>query len=640
MSMQRQMMLLIGGPVLLIYVLFLGLAGAQLVRSAQESAEVSTGRMAARYAAAFEGRLVELARIAETTSRFVEVAPTVSDDAIYAQLSANVLQTPLVFGSAMAFEPGVRRPPDELFAPYVFRDGDVLQSMNIGRDVYDWYADPSITWFSRPRNLGRSVWSDPYFDEGAGNILMSTYSAVISSPDGFMGVCTIDIDLTHLRNAVGQGIGGDVDFVVLTRDGRFVFDPDSSRIMRQTIFDVAAERQRPELAALAETMLMGGSGVATLPGWDTDEDLLVCYEPIPSADWVFVSRIPVRTVLADVRTKAAWAAVALAATLLLMLGSVALVSRTITRPIARLREKVSEVGRGNLDVTLDESVSTDEIRELAATFNRMTGSLRAHVDRLSVEISARSRIERDLDVAREIQQGLLPSSRPNVAGYEIAGYSQPADKTGGDYYDWCNTPDGRLFISLADVTGHGVGPALVTAVCRAYVHASLATGQQLPELLSRLNDLLVADLPAGRFVTFAGFVLDANSHTVETLSAGHGPSFHYIAAERRLVEYGADGFPLGIEPGAAYSEPSRFTMQPGDLLVVLTDGLFECPNNAGERFGLERLRAAILDAPGLDAVDIIKQLTRVSIEFASETPPEDDVTLVVVKRRAANHETA
>jgi sigma-B regulation protein RsbU (phosphoserine phosphatase) len=634
MSMQRQMMLLIGGPVLVIYVLILGVAGSNLFRSARESAEVSTSRVAASYAAAFEGRLVEVSRIAETTSRFVEVAPTVSEEAIYAQLSANVLQTPLVYGSAMAFEPGTRRPADELFSPYVCRDGDGLRLMNIGREIYDWYADPEITWFSQPKALGRSIWSPPYFDEGAGDILMSTYSAVIANQDGFIGVCTIDIDLARLRGTVGRGIDGDVDFVVLTRDGRFVFDPDPARIMRQTIYEVAEEQGRPALADLANEMLSGRSGTAEIDGWDTDETLLVCYEPIPSADWVFVSRVPLRTVLAEVRSKTLWGGLSLAATLLLILGSIALVSRTITRPIARLREKVGEVGKGDLEVTLDESASADEIRELAATFNRMTGELRSHVDRLSVEITARSRIERDLDVAREIQQGLLPSTRPDAAGYEIAGYSQPADKTGGDYYDWCPTPDGRLFMSLADVTGHGVGPALVTAVCRAYVHASLATGQGLPELISRLNDLLVADLPAGRFVTFVGMVLDPHTNTASVLSAGHGPTYHYVAATKRLVELNADGFPLGVEPGVEFPEPNRLDMAPGDIMLLLTDGLFECPNNAGERFGLERLRAAILDAADLSADGIIERLTAASRAFSGEVPPEDDVTLVVVKRMA------
>lgn len=635
MSMQRQMMLLIGGPVLLIYVLILGIGGSHLLSNATKSAEVATRRIAASYAAAFDARLVEVARIAETTARFVEAAPSISDEALYKQLSANVLQTPLVYGSALAFEPGVRRPADELFAPYVCRDADGLREMNIGREIYDWYSDPDITWFSLPKQRDQSLWSEPYFDDGAGNILMSTYSAVIRGQAGFTGVCTIDIDLAHLKETVGRGIDANIDFVVLTRSGKFVFDPDPSRIMRQTIFEVAAEQNRPELAALAQQMIAGGAGAVTLEGWDTDQAQLVCYETIPSADWVFVCRVPLHTVLAEVRTNTTWAAVALGATLLLMLGSLAFVSRTITRPIAQMRKKVGEVGKGDLGVTLDESASTDEIRDLAASFNRMTTELRAHVDRLSVEISARTRIERDLDVAREIQQGLLPSTRPDAAGYEIAGYSQPADKTGGDYYDWLPMSDGRLFLSLADVTGHGVGPALVTAVCRAYVHASLATGQNLTELISRLNDLLVADLPASRFVTFVGAVLDRRTHSALVLSAGHGPTYHYIASERRLVELRADGLPLGVEPGIEFPEPTRLELAPGDLLILLTDGLFESPNDQGERFGLDRLRTAIRDAADLDADEIIRHLTGASLAFSGGVPPEDDVTLVVVKRDAA-----
>lgn len=632
MSMRRQMMLLIGGPVLLIYVLTLGIAGSTLFRSARESAEVSTRRVAASYASAFEGRLLEVARIAETTARFLGAAPDVSDEAVFNQLAANVMQTPLVYGSCLAFEPGRRRPADELFAPYVCRDGDGLRRMNIGRDVYDWHADPAITWFQAPKALGRSVWSAPYFDEGAGDILMSTYSAVVTDAAGFAGVCTVDIDLAHLRKTVGHGIDGDADFVVLTRDGRFVFHPDASRILRQTIFDVAAEQGRPALASLAHRMLAGGAGAATIDGWDSNEAQLVCYQPIPSADWVFVCRAPMRTVLAEVRTGTLWAGAALAGTLALMLASVALVSRSITRPIALLRGKVSAVGRGDLDVVLDESGSSEEIRALASTFNRMTAELRAHMQRLALEISARSRIERDLDVAREIQQGLLPSARPKIAGYEIAGYSRPADKTGGDYYDWCARPDGVWFVSLADVTGHGVGPALVTAVCRAYAHAVVATGQGLTQLISRLNDMLVGDLPDGRFVTFAGVTLDPAAHAAELLSAGHGPSYHYIAAEKRLVEYGADGFPLGVDPGAEFPPPSAIALAPGDVLILLTDGLFEGANASGERFGLARLRTAVVAAASLDAEGVIERLTSAALEFAGDVPPEDDVTLVVIKR--------
>src|SRR6185369_2916408 len=112
------------------------------------------------------------------------------------------------------------------------------------------------------------------------------------------------------------------------------------------------------------------------------------------------------------------------------------------------------------------------------------------------------RVNHDLDVARSIQQGLLPSQPPNLCGFDIAGWNRPADETGGDYFDWQTLPDGRLAVSLGDATGHGIGPALVTASCRAYARASFISGAA-DGWLNNLNRLLAEDLPQNRFVTFA-----------------------------------------------------------------------------------------------------------------------------------------
>jgi len=635
MTLRRQMMLLIAAPALLIYAVFVGVAASNLHRSATKDAEASMRRIASSYAAAFDARLVEASRIAETTASFLAVAEDASDEAIYAQLEANVRQTPLVYGAAAAFEPGARRPGDELFSPYVCRDGGSLRRMNIDRAVYDWFADPSITWYSEARRLGHGVWSDPYLDEGAGDILMCTYSAPYRRGPCFGGVCTVDIDLPRLRETVGRATDATTEFSVLTREGRFVYDRDPSRIMTQTVTEFAADNGLPDIAALAPAMLSGEAGSAVVGGWDVDEPTWVFYAPIPSADWVFVSRVPERIVLADVRRRTIWVAGALAATLALMLGSVVVMSGTITRPIERLREKVGAVGKGELGVQLDATGAATEIQALATTFNRMTKELQSHIERLATEIGARSRIERDLDVAREIQQGLLPSSTPDVEGYDIAGISRSADKTGGDYYDWVSLPDGRLFVSLADVSGHGIGPALVTAVCRAYVHASLSTGQSLTGLFGRLNDLLASDLPDNRFVTFVAVTVDPVRHTARLLSAGHAPLFRYIAAERRLEQYDADALPLGVAPGFEFPQPTEYALGPGDFLLLPTDGLFECTTPSGEPFGIARLREAIEHHAELGAEELIARLVAITTERRGGAPQEDDVTAVVIRRRAS-----
>jgi serine phosphatase RsbU (regulator of sigma subunit) len=265
----------------------------------------------------------------------------------------------------------------------------------------------------------------------------------------------------------------------------------------------------------------------------------------------------------------------------------------------------------------------------------MTADLRSHVDRLATEQAARQRIERDLDIAREIQRGLLPTARPKIDGYEIAGWSLPADKTGGDYYDWQSHPDGRTLVTLADVTGHGVGPALVTAVCRAYVRASFVTGHGFSHLMDQLNNLLIADLPSDRFVTFVAAQIDPRRNAVEMISAGHGPIIHYRARNRELTEYGANDIPLGVMAGVSYGEPILIELQPGDALLLITDGFFECTNPDDEAFGLARLRQTVIDVGDLPVDTMIAAIYERVKNFTQDGAQADDMTAVVLKRQFA-----
>jgi hypothetical protein len=237
MPLRRQMILLIAGPALAIYVLILGIAALSQYRQSKQEVELSMTRLAASYSSRFDGNLRDVARIADTTARFLDTGVQVSDDVVYKLLEDNVKQTLLVYGSCLAFEPGTRRPTGELFAPYVYRGKGGLKRENIDRSVYDWISDPNYTWYSRPKKLGRAVWSEPYFDKGAGNVLMSTYSAPFQTGKSFGGVCTVDIDLAQLRETVGKEIDESLDFVILAPDGRYVYHPDTSQCQ-------SAERSR------------------------------------------------------------------------------------------------------------------------------------------------------------------------------------------------------------------------------------------------------------------------------------------------------------------------------------------------------------------------------------------------------------
>ncbi len=177
--------------------------------------------------------------------------------------------------------------------------------------------------------------------------------------------------------------------------------------------------------------------------------------------------------------------------------------------------------------------------------------IRKHVESALREAETKRTLEgiqHDLQIARSIQQSLLPQDPPQISAFDIAGWNRPADDTGGDYYDWITLPNGKVIVSLADVTGHGIGPALLAAVCHAYARSNFSTAPNLPAAFEHINQQLGADLGPGRFVTFAAAVCCPGCAEVEMLSAGHGPLLVYSRPEDRFTRMNGHALPFGILP--------------------------------------------------------------------------------------------
>jgi serine phosphatase RsbU (regulator of sigma subunit) len=244
-----------------------------------------------------------------------------------------------------------------------------------------------------------------------------------------------------------------------------------------------------------------------------------------------------------------------------------------------------------------------------------------------------AQINHDLEIARSIQQDLLPTHPPHLDNFEIAGWNQPANQTGGDYFDWQLLPDGQLAISVGDATGHGIGPALVSALCRAYARASFLADDKRDHVLERLNTLLANDLADDRFVTFAVVFLDPRSSEVKVLSAGHGPILWYRRAENHLENLDAQGIPLGMIAGMKYEDSRVNCLEQGDMIVIVTDGFYEWRNPNDEEFGLERLKDTIRRGRDSSAEELIANLYRAVSNFSKGTKQEDDLTAVVLRRK-------
>jgi len=241
-------------------------------------------------------------------------------------------------------------------------------------------------------------------------------------------------------------------------------------------------------------------------------------------------------------------------------------------------------------------------------------------------------LQHDLDVARSIQQSLLPHSMPQVSGWDIAAWNRPADQTGGDYYDWQPLPNGKFVTALADVTGHGIGPALLASVCRAYARTNFRNQDSFPKVMEEINSAVAADVREGRFITFVAAIFGPDSSTVELLSAGHAPLFLYTLKQDRFDLMEANGLPLGISDAFSSDPPYCLELASGDLLLLATDGFFEWANAREERFGTERLGQTIRAAREKSAAEIIASLHQEVLRFAGGTKQMDDLTAIVLKR--------
>ena len=243
------------------------------------------------------------------------------------------------------------------------------------------------------------------------------------------------------------------------------------------------------------------------------------------------------------------------------------------------------------------------------------------------------RVSHDLGIAKDIQQGLFPAGPPKLTDFDVAGWNKPADETGGDYYDWQFLPDGRIALSLADATGHGIGPALVGVSCRAYARASMLAGEMNESVLGRLNSLLAEDLESNRFVTFCVIFLNPKTSAFEVLSAGHGPILWHKYDEDKVESLEAQGVPLGMLDGFPYEAGNKGELGEGDFIALATDGFFEWENPEGEDFGIERMENVLRESRDLSAEEMVVKLREAVAEFCRGTKQMDDLTAVILKRK-------
>ena len=242
----------------------------------------------------------------------------------------------------------------------------------------------------------------------------------------------------------------------------------------------------------------------------------------------------------------------------------------------------------------------------------------------------KQRLEREMELAAEIQREILPKGDPEVPGYELLGWSRPARQVGGDYYDFLRLDGGRLRLTVGDVTGKGIAAALLVSTLHSSLRLLLASGPVDPELLGRLNRHICESSAANKFITLLVAELDPARHRLRWVNAGHNPGLR-VARDGTVTQLSPGGLPVGMMPDARYNR-GEMDIGAGDLVCLYSDGITEAASPEGEELGLERLQRLLVENRELPLPEIRSRVDETVATLVQGAPQGDDETLVLLRR--------
>jgi sigma-B regulation protein RsbU (phosphoserine phosphatase) len=251
------------------------------------------------------------------------------------------------------------------------------------------------------------------------------------------------------------------------------------------------------------------------------------------------------------------------------------------------------------------------------------------------EAGEKKRLDHDLEIARDIQSILLPSSSPSVPGYDLSGLNIPARQVSGDYFDYIRMDPSRLGVTIADVSGKGIPASLIMAMCRSVIRSEAVGKTSASEVLRRVNRQLYPDIKEDMFISMAYLILDADGRQVSLARAGHDAPLLYHAATGEVEKLSPKGMALGIDSGEVFNRVCAdysFGLEKGDCILLYTDGASEALDQDGMEYGLPRLVQSLQASAPHGAANVVKYVAEDVKAFAGAYPQHDDITLIAISK--------
>ena len=554
-------------------------------------------------------------------------------DEIMPIVSEMVATNSLIMGGSVAFSPNYYPAKGEKFMEYAYMDDthgkERLRTKHLGDSIYNYL---NMEWFAQAKHHKEGMWSDPYFDRGGGDKLMTTYALPLYDAKGrFIAVITADVSLEDLSiNMFTIRPYPDSYSFIINNKGTFISHPDKNVILKENIFSRAKELGSDDLALYAKKMVEGekGSFRSKLDG----VSVLCCYAPLDRTDWSICSVCPYSTVMSQLGS-ATWTILfILLVGLILLSWCIRQLVKYIAKPIRQLTDATYQIAMGNFDCPLPQIDSKDDLRMLHDAFEHMQQSLASYTEELKNTTRQKERIESELSIAHDIQMDIVPKSFSPFAGHdEVDLYAllRPAKEVGGDLYDYFFR-HGKLYFCIGDVSGKGVPASLVMAITTTLFRLTAHSYDSPAVIVTKLNNALSANNEALIFVTMFVGILDLQTGSLTYCNAGHNPPV-------LLGENGESSFlpvkaniALGVMSGREFAE-QQIKLEANHALLLYTDGLTEAENSQKEQFGeanVLTLLARYASCPIRETIDsMIADLST----FVDGAEQSDDLTLLGIR---------
>lgn len=577
--------------------------------------------------------LIAAQKVPEDLASFIEYSD--QPKAKFLEMLRSIVETnPEIYGSTVSFEPYMFDRSTKYFAPYYYKSPKGIKYLNLASSAYDYMK---WEWYTLPIKLGRPVWSEPFFDQGGVNIYLVTYSQPVYKQIDFKrvlcAIATCDIALDWLVDMIGKIKIYDTGYAfILSSNGKFIAHPNKEYYEKDfSYYDLADKYNDTEAKIICEDMTSGKTGFTKYLSHNRNEYCYIYYQPLKETGWSLGIVIPEGELYSKLQKTTLELLLIGIVGYLLTLVLVVILSSIATNPLKSLAKATLRIGNGDFNVEIPKAIRNDEIGALSGSFITMQNNLIKYITDLKYTTTAKERIERELSIARELQQSILPHDFPIAKEFEIYAALLPAREVGGDLYDFFFIDDENLCFAIGDVSGKGVPAALFMAITKTLIRAKVDLKIKLGEVVNQMNRAFSKENDSCMFVTFIICILNIRTGTLQYCNAGHNPpaigtkdaNYAYLSSEDPLP-------PIGIIDDISYTE-NEFQLKQGDTIFLYTDGITEAMSKESVQFSDENLLVYLNENKNKSLKLIADNLLDGIRKHADGAEQSDDITLLVLK---------